>query len=60
MMTSIQQDFGLNGLLGLEQNTYYWVRHPEGTRFVAKLENDLWFTVGMQWAIAVTRDQVIC
>ncbi len=53
-------DFGINGLLGLRQNEYYWLRHPDGTRFVAKLENDHWWGVGAQWALNVTRDQVIC
>ena len=57
---SDQQSFGINGLVGLEQNQYYWLRHPEGTRFVAKLENDYWWSVGIPYAINVTRDQVIC
>lgn len=52
--------WGINGLSGLQQNEYYWIRHPEGTRFIAKLENDLWWSVGMQFAVAITRDQVIC
>jgi hypothetical protein len=53
-------EFGLNSTLGLTQNEYYWIRHPEGTRFIAKLEANCWYTVGCQWAINVTRDQVIC
>ena len=60
MSVANSQQFGINGTLGLQQNTYYWLRHPEGTRFIAKLEGDCWYTFGVQWAIAVTRDQVIC
>ena len=52
--------FGMNGLLGLAQNQYYWVRHPEGSRFVAKLENDFWWTCGAGFPINITRDQIIC
>lgn len=52
--------FGLNGLLGLQQNQYYWIRHADGTRFIAKLENSAWWTFGCPHAIAITRDQVIC
>lgn len=59
-VTLAPESFGINGLAGLEQNTYYWVRHPEGTRFVAKLENDCWWSCGMNFAVNVTRDQVIC
>lgn len=59
-LASSAQPFGVNGLAGLVQNDYYWIRHPEGTRFIAKLENGCWWTVGCQWAINVTRDQVIC
>lgn len=54
------QPFGINGLSGLQQNSYYWVRAPDGTRLIAKLENDLWWTPGVQWAVNITRDQVIC
>jgi len=56
---SSPQDFSINGLVGLVQNDYYWIRHPDGTRFIAKLENNLWWGVGIQWSIAVTREQVI-
>lgn len=53
--------FGLNGLAGLQQNQYYWLRNPaDGTRFIAKLQEDLWYTFGIGYAINVTRDQVIC
>ncbi len=52
--------FGLNNLLGLVQNDYYWCRHPEGTRFIAKLENSLWWTAGLAAPIEITRDQIIC
>lgn len=52
--------FGLNGLLGLQQNQYYWLRHPDGSRFIAKLENSAWWTCACGHAIAITRDQVIC
>jgi hypothetical protein len=52
--------FGLNGLQGLTQNDYYWCRHSDGTRFIAKLENSSWWTMGYPAPINVTRDQVIC
>lgn len=52
--------FGINGTLGLQQNQYYWIRHADGTRFIAKLENSAWWTFGCSHAIAITRDQVIC
>lgn len=52
--------FGCNGLLGLQQNQYYWIRHADGTRFIAKLENSAWWAVGCPHMIAITRDQVIC
>jgi len=53
--------FGMNGLLGLQPNSYYWCRNPsDGTRLIAKLENESWWTYGVQYAINVTRDQVIC
>lgn len=38
--------FGCNGLLGLQQNQYYWIRHADGTRFIAKLESSAWWTFG--------------
>ena len=52
-----EPEFGINGLA---QNEYYWLRHSDGTRFIAKLEHDHWWMVGVQWSINVTRDQVIC
>jgi hypothetical protein len=52
--------WGLNGLLGLTQNDYYWIRHADGTRFIAKLENNCWWTMGYGLPIDITRDQVIC
>ena len=51
--------FGMNGLVGLESNRYYWCRNPDGTTFVAKLENECWWTCGVNYAINVTREQVI-
>lgn len=58
---SLEVPFGVNGLAGLEQNQYYWCRHPtDGTRFIAKLENNHWWTPGNGFAVNVTRDQVIC
>lgn len=65
MMTSIDYTqpppFGMNNLLGLQQNQYYWCRNPsDGTRFICKLENDHWYTVGIIYTINITRDQVIC
>jgi hypothetical protein len=51
---------GLNGLIGLEQNQYYWCRWEDGTRIVAKLENNLWWIAGNYNAVAITRDQIIC
>lgn len=60
-MTEKSAAFGVNGLAGLRQNEYYWCRNPQdGTRFIAKLQDDLWFTHGVQFAINVTRDMVIC
>ncbi len=52
--------FGVNGLSGLQQNCYYCVRMPGGTRFVAKLENNHWWTCGSGFALNITRDQIIC
>lgn len=52
--------FSLNGLSGLQQNQYYWCCMPDGSRFVAKLENDHWWVTGNAFAINVTRDQIIC
>ncbi len=54
------QAFGINGILGLQQNQYYWIRHQDGTRFIAKLENSAWWTVDCGHAIVITRDQVVC
>lgn len=59
-ITSPHVPFGLNGLAGLQQPAYYWCRHPEGSRFVAKLENDHWWVHGQGFAINITRDQIIC
>jgi hypothetical protein len=52
--------FGMNGLAGLSQNEYYWCRHADGSRFVAKLENNSWWIVGGAFAVDISRDQVIC
>lgn len=53
--------FGMNGLYGLQQNAYYWCRNPaDGTRFIVKLENNGWWTYGVQWQVNITREQIIC
>lgn len=41
-------------------NTYYWVRHPEGSHFIAKYENWHWWVVGLSNAVDVDKGQIIC
>jgi len=47
-------------LPALTKNAYYWCRFPDGTRFVAKLENNHWWVTGQGFAVNITRDQIIC
>lgn len=42
-----------------QDNTYWWCRHPEGSRFLAKYEQGFWWTTGLACSIAVTKDMII-
>lgn len=52
--------FGINGIAGLLESHYYWCRLPDGTKFISWFNAGQWWTPGNQWAVNITRDQVIC